>query len=349
MKKANFSKMFNEIYAKNGKELEMLHKQALTRKIINTIGSIIMIIGGFWCIYWLSNTQIIHFSIYILVLGIFLMNLIHQHRLKNDYIVRYKELAIKTLINGIDDSYQYIPNGSGVNISEYRASRFDNGQIDEYYTEDSIIGNINENTNFMMSQIKTIAIVETIDSEGRRTTERSCTFLGLYGIINLPVTIGEDILISNNSKFLKFNDARVEMESEEFEKFFDVFSLNRQKAMEILTPNVIEELIKIRNSIKGNMQFRITENRIYFRISCGDIFEPPSYKSGVDFNVLYRYFNMIELPKTIYEALIDNILMISNDKDSLKNREMDKMSDEKRKEAEENLKKNEESGWFSTT
>ena len=178
-----------------------------------------------------------------------------------------------------------------------------------------------------MSQLATAVEVETTDSDGHTTKSLQTTFLGLYGIIYLPISSFEDIKILPNSKSKKFNNFRVEMESVEFERYFDVFSLNRVGAMKILTQDSIEKLVKLRNIFKKNIKIRINKNRIYFAIYCGDIFEPPTFRSAMNFDILYKYFCIIDTPKLIYEAVIDNIVQATNSVDFGVKRAKEDMTD----------------------
>ena len=101
------------------------------------------------------------------------------------------------------------------------------------------------------------------------------------------------------------------MESYEFEKYYDVFSKDRQGAMELLSNTSIEILNQIRKDFKKAVNIIVNDKYIFFRIECGDIFEPPTFKSSMDFNLLHKYFNIIDLPRVIYEAIIDNALIIN--------------------------------------
>ena len=117
--------------------------------------------------------------------------------------------------------------------------------------------------------------------------------------------------------------------------------------MEILTPEAIEEFVKIRNIFKKPINVRVSGDMIYFRIAVGDIFEPPTFKSSINFDMLRKYFLMIDVPRMLYETLIDSILVMYGDQDAKENRNISKMSDAEKKEYMKNKQEEEESTYFS--
>ena len=87
-------------------------------------------------------------------------------------------------------------------------------------------------------------------------------------------------------------------------------------------------------------------------MSCEDIFEPPTLTTSIDFKLLYRYFNIIDMPRAIFDALLDNILLKEgNNTEFAKLRRKAHMTKEEIKQQEEKEKAqaiNEEE-WFSTS
>ena len=134
-----------------------------------------------------------------------------------------------------------------------------------------------------------------------------------------------DYIIDYSSKS---DIVKKQLENEEI----DVFSGSknneiRQNAMELLTPEVIEEFVRIRNLFKTSLNLRIHDSKIYFRIDVGDIFEAPTFKSSMDFDLLQNYFSIIDVPRMIYEMLIDNILVMYGTQTDRENRNIANMSE----------------------
>ena len=63
--------------------------------------------------------------------------------------------------------------------------------------------------------------------------------------------------------------------------------------------------------------------------------------------MLYKYFLIIDVPRMIYETLIDNILVMYGDKEARENRTIANMSEEQKKQYLDNKQKQEESSYFS--
>ena len=92
---------------------------------------------------------------------------------------------------------------------------------DNYYTEDLIIGKLDEKYNFQMAEVKTEE--ESTDSDG--DTHTSIVFYGLFGNIECAKNIGTKFKVRSDKgifgKMFK-GKTKVEMDSQEFEKYFDV-------------------------------------------------------------------------------------------------------------------------------
>ena len=343
MKKSNFSDVYNEVCAKHGQRLEKMRKEVLVKDLIIIIATIVLLIAGF---KKLSQTSADFVTIYfMLVIIIVILIMLLLVKISKKYVEDYKKNVITALVEECNPNYYYTPK-KGVTSADYNASGFDR-TWDHFYSEDYICGKL-ENVSLKMSQVKTTEEHETTDSDGHRQTTTVVTFLGLYGIIMLPFETKMDIRILSNSRLRKFNKKRVEMESSEFEKHFDVLAEDRQGAMEVLTQESIEKITGLRNLYKKPINIRVNGRFIYFRVECGDLFEPPTFKSTMNFDMLYKYFNIIDAPRAMYEAVIDNIMISTGNHDELRKRQILNMSSEEKAQYEATKKKEEESGWFTT-
>ena len=331
MKKINFSEVFGEIYSKYGKKLESYRKSAIIKCII-----VIIFIR---CIIIKLNMSSISESLYMAIFfGLIIIFLLICKLIIHRYKELFKLNAIKTLVESQNDTYKYNPK-YGLSSSEYGKSGFDRGW-DEFYSEDYIEGDITSMVNFKMSQVKTVEIDRTDDK-----TTRIITFLGLFGVINLPVFSKGNLDILGDSSSRKNAQARINLESQEFEKNYDVLADNKIWALQILDSESIEMLIEMRKCFKKSISIRIRGNKIYFRLDCGDVFEAPKMKSSVNFDLLYKYYRFIDIPRCIYEMLIENIARNSDDKEFARNV---KYGELKENDESEDNKENEENGWFSS-
>lgn len=312
MKKANFTEIYNDICSKYGNTLEEERKKLLIGELIIFA---LLIFGFILCFIFKIEFLIFYlaFLVICITLGVFIFNGVAKK-----YISNFKTTVIKELIKRTNPTFNYSPK-KGFMSKEYKVSGFEK-HWDNFYSEDYIEGTIENNTLVRMAQVKTEEEQTTVDSRGNITRTTIVNFLGLYGIMELPISTTKNISIFTNLAFSKFQKNRVDMESAEFEKYYDVFSKDRQGAMELLSNTSIEILNQIRKAFKKPVNIIVNNNYIFFRIECGDIFEPPTFKSSMDFNILYKYFNVIDLPRAIYEALIDNALIINGSEKERLNR-----------------------------
>lgn len=94
----------------------------------------------------------------------------------------------------------------------------------------------------------------------------------------------------------------------EFEKYFDVSASNKIIGMQLLTSDIMEDLLEFKN--KTNMQYDISiiNSNIYLRFYCGEMFEPTSLKKGIlDKETIEKYFYMINFTYNLSKKLIELI------------------------------------------
>lgn len=217
----------------------------------------------------------------------------------------YKNTAIKSLVKLYSQNLFFIPN-RGIGIREYIMSRFDIN-IHKMHSEDLIQGKINKNTSFKMSQVKVIKKNILQDSKDNSNSETYVAFSGLFGCAQLPEKLIYPIQIMRNKNYHKYNNQRIEMDSNDFEKTYDVLAKDKIQAMQIFTSELIEKINEFNEYTGFVMELKIDRNKVFFRINCKEVFEAPESKETLDYSVLYKYFKMIDLPINIIETLIRNI------------------------------------------
>ena len=102
------------------------------------------------------------------------------------------------------------------------------------------------------------------------------------------------------------------MDSRDFEEKFEVFASNGVLAMQILTAEIMQDLIDLYG--KTEFDFAVVNNKIYFRINAPELFELTSLFS----NNVSNLENLKGKLKTNYE-IIDNVFNIVNKIEGLVN------------------------------
>ena len=97
------------------------------------------------------------------------------------------------------------------------------------------------------------------------------------------------------------------MDSQEFEKMFDVYTTNKLITMQILTSDIMEMLIEFRNILGRAFEIVIQQGHIYVRFDTGDIFEPKVFKSSVDKKRLMMCYLVLVITKELSQRIDETI------------------------------------------
>ena len=96
---------------------------------------------------------------------------------------------------------------------------------------------------------------------------------------------------------------KLEMDSQEFEKYFDVISTNKLQTMQVLTSDIMNMLIKFEQEYNIKVELTIKEQKIFIRFHYKSFFNSPIF-SLLDYNTLLRDYNLINFTFDISRALI---------------------------------------------
>ena len=166
----------------------------------------------------------------------------------------------------------------GIASSVYKEGEF-YGYYNTYSSEDLVNGTLNNNCKFEMAEVYT-RDVDT-DSDGKPTEIPD--FHGLFAKIEMKKPFNTVLYIRKDknskgiiSKLFKvkypFDKLKVELDSQEFEKQYDIYATDQIVAMQLLTADVMQEILEFQ---KSNDDFEITikNNSLYIRFLCGKSFE----------------------------------------------------------------------------
>lgn len=294
----NFNEVYQEIYKNGIKELTNLRKARYVTLIIFVVLFIFTILVYF---YERSVTPLL-----VLLVFVNFISLFFTAKAELDYRKSFKDLVIEKLVSSYNSNFSFRAT-SGISRAEYSRSGFDI-TFDRFYAEDLIQGRVKDKYKFKMSQVKVQDEREVRDSDGNYHTEVTTLFYGLFGYVDIADVMLTNMDITPNSSLRKYNTNRIEVDSSEFEKRYDMLSIDKVRTMEIFTSDIIEKFNKFYDDTGYVMQIRIVPNRIFFRISCGDAFEAPTFKNALSYDYLYKNFRMIEFPVSIIAKIIENAI-----------------------------------------
>jgi len=242
-----------------------------------------------------------------LLFGIFFVNIMilifssFARKKKKNYTVAFKEIIIKELIGNFYNNLEYYPE------KQMPKRIYDEGKYEyynKYYSDDYIEAKINNKNNIGMAEVKTVYETTTVDSEGRKHTTRTTMFHGIFAKIVTGKSINSELKIKQNGSY-RFGKNKLEMDSSEFEKYFDVSATNEIIGMQLLTADVMEELIDLKNKTNMKYDIIISNNNIYLRFHCGKMFEPQALRKGiVDKKQIEKYFYMLNFTYNLSDKII---------------------------------------------
>ena len=285
----SFDEIYNQIY-------NSFHTAILI--VIILFPSIILLLLGY-------NSQIPFYNILVLILMISVIVLIILSMFnKSKFNKLYKEKVISKLVKEYDSNLKYNQN---LNITSgiYKQAEFES--YNNYHSDDLIYGNLDGKIKIQIGDVRTE--METTDSEGNSSTV--VLFRGLFSQANLNQNIGTVIKIrSDKGKLEKLLSKKslMQMDSQIFEKEFDVFAQDKIIAMRILTSDILDYMITFKNENNVNFELTLKDQELYIRIHCQNMFESTSiFKDSIDKTALEKYYNYLnficELNRKFYYTI----------------------------------------------
>lgn len=236
-----------------------------------------------------------------IILAIVSLAFSKKSRLYNDV---FKEKVMDKIFKNFLSDVDYIPKKQ-MPQSIYREGKYD-GYYNRYYSDDYVEGNIDDKYLIKMAEITTEHEKTTTDSDGNTHTETTTIFSGLFAKINIGKSIKTELRIGTNRTISK--KKRLEMDSDEFEKYFDVSSTNDIVGMQILTHDIMDMLVDFRNKLKMPLDILIRDDMMYIRLHVGKMFEAKFNKNAViDKQILQRYFDIVNFIYSLSKKMIKTI------------------------------------------
>ena len=231
-------------------------------------------------------------------------------KLKKTLKVKYKEEIIKEMVYFIDPSLSY-NSTSFISQSDFENSKLFTKGIDRYEGDDLVVGNIGK-TEVRFSELN--AQYETTDKDGR--SRYVSIFNGIFFIADFHKDfVGETIVLPDRAEklfgklgtiFQKMNVSRpdlVKLENPDFEKAFVVYGSDQVEARYILTPALMERIMDFQKK-SGKIYLSFLYSKVYIAISLNkNLFEPPLFKSMLNYKLVEDYFKYLILMVNIVEDL----------------------------------------------
>ncbi len=287
----NFDEIYNKL-KENYKDLDIKRKKTLGIILLTLL---VIIIVVFFASSLLFTFLLIPASIIFLII----FATINSRKFNKEF----KQTIIRDLVKYYDPNLYFSPDSS-IRSSLYNDAEFE--KYDNFNSNDYIYGRIGGKIEFQLSDVRTTNV--SIDENGRET--EITIFRGLFSASNLETDINGKIKIHSDKgligKFVRNKDL-LHMDSQEFEKYFDVYSEQKILAMRILTSDIMDYLISFKKDNKIKFEITIKNSSFYIRIHCRDMFEGHLFLNVLDYNTLKKYYNYLNfmclLNQKIYNIL----------------------------------------------
>ena len=289
-KSNEFKELYNYIEMKHGNELEINRKKLIKSIII----CIVLFTISFILYVFLRKLFDIGFNngyrrgrmlgLVFLPAGFYY---IYKYKKYNEiYVNNFKNKVIKEFVEHINNKLKYYRNGGKHLYNFYLEAKFENNvKFNSFLTDDYIEGYNEDGTSIQMSNIS----LENVNSKGETL---NVVYDGIFSVSQINNYLTKEIRIKKNEYIIKKQN-KVEMDSKEFEKYFDVYSESNILAMEILTHDVMQELTEFYDTYKIKFETVIKNNNIYIKFDTGVMFEPNILKKSNDINSLWIYYNVL--------------------------------------------------------
>lgn len=264
------------------------------------------------CTSIISNGNILSGVIAVIVLStiaLVIILTIKLYRLRKSIKTSYKQRVIKEMIAFVDPHLQYTPKGR-ISETVFNASKIFLKDPNQYSGDDLVQGTIGK-TDVSFSELNAIRV-----NRSKKNNQSEQIFKGIFFIADFHKNfIGETFVLPDTAEkmfgkfgtFLqKMNVSRpklVKLENPEFERTFAVYGTDQVEARYILTPALMERIMDFKRK-SGNVHLSFLHSKVYIAIEVNkNLFEPPFFKSMLDYSLISEYFSYLILTVNIVEDL----------------------------------------------
>ena len=312
--KKSFDNLYEDLLISDSEKFnEIAEKAKKEQKICITVFLVLAIIIDFFLITRIFNfslgfniTGLMFVLVPIIIIDTFLYLIISLpfSKNRNKYNSEFKNIIIEKLVKNFYNKINYTPNLK-MPKDIYCEAQYKE-YFNRYYSDDYMSGFLDDKYPLKMAEVKTVEETTRRDSDGHTHTSRTTKFHGLFAKIEMNKSINSKLLIRANMSIP--SSQRLEMDSREFEKYFDVSASNSIIGMQLLTHDIMELLISFRKTTDIKYDISIYNNVMYLRFHTYDMFELKSIKKGAfDKEMLKKYYDILDFTYTLSKTFIDLI------------------------------------------
>jgi len=296
-----FERIYQDLYNKHFNKLERIRRNVILRAIIQSF--FIIIIG-----FKIKNIEYVKMDDPLILISILIIMVLlyFSSRSVKKYKEIYKKNIISNLIKRANNKLEYKPTSTKDDYmeDEYRNANFDNKHFNHFYQDDYIEGVLYKD---IFGKIVNIRTQIKLERGFGRYSLSAYQFKGIFSHLKYDKGIGTYIKISKNANAtFKYNE-KIEIESTEFEKYFDVDAENKTVMKQLLTSNTMMLLMDFYDKCKINYDIVVKDNNIYMRFFMESLFEPKIFDKSIDKELLLQYYCTVKFINNIAEEF-DRVL-----------------------------------------
>ena len=159
----------------------------------------------------------------------------------------------------------------------------------------------------ILSEILLTKEVTVIDDSGMASKEERTQYDGVYAKITIPNAYYALMELKQNDITQKFAKKRVEMESNEFEKKYDIIANDRIQALKVFNADVIDAILKSDQLGVKKLEIKIQYGTMYMRFP-RKIFLEMSGENKFMRKDIQKYYDEIGIILDLIEQVTDSVI-----------------------------------------
>jgi len=278
-------------------EIEQLRKKAFFSLIITVILGVVFVLGMFTFMP----------VIWVILFVVFGVDLFIFSKTITDYKTKVKNMIVSDMLKKEFENISY-------NAKE--------GFSREFIADTELVsmGNIYSSNDLISGSYRNVAFKQADvhiqqHTQSGKTSTTVTLFKGRWLIYTfnkrftgfLQIRSNENHLFGNSKPLRWFSDrqntSRIKLENETFNQRFNIYASDEHEAYYILTPHFMEKLIKLDDSLEGNLVVGFIDNEVHIALyNNKDAFEPSIFRP-IDDEYYQEVQDDIELIKLIVDDL----------------------------------------------
>jgi len=233
------------------------------------------------------------------------------------YKSEYKSKIISAMVKNIGEDLVYTQYAF-VSREKFLASNIFRYWVDRYNGDDYIFGTVGK-TKIEFSEIHAEYKIEKDDGNGRKRDEWHDIFKGLFFVADFNKEFSACTVVLPDyaqKRFGRFGQTLqelgnqmagselVKLENKDFENYFAVYSYNQIEARYVLTPLVMEKLVKLREKLNREIYLSFNNSTMYLCVSFQEeLYEPSIWNTLLDLAPVERYYEIIKVMVELVDEL----------------------------------------------